>query len=1421
MAKIRLNPLCNSEYDFPQIKGESLQSLFDRFAEETENVNEQTKEYFIILIDGYQVDPDFWPYFKPKPIANILIAIKPQGGEDAPLFGQIAVLAVVIASAYIPGAPVWLPAAAGFAASLIVNSLIKPPPVDIAGLSSGYQAGDSQMYSITGQSNQVKLYGIVPKVYGKHRVFPTIAANPYTDLETAENGELSQFFFAIYDIGLGPAVITDVRIGDTPISAYGEAFYRLVDPNKPDTDEGEWDTATTKTFQYYKGDNEVTEVGVTFPKNSTDPGAIESEYLAVRSAGSTGDGDEQQINLHFSLPQGLIAYNNQGQESTRTVELLVEFAEVGLENWAPFNDLAAVDTFQIVSNIDQETKSITLYYESRATTLNTPYLPYYDVISAGYLAKYKMQAVTNSSFVTTQTVGDIVTFPINVYGFKKGNSTFVSQQFIQIDNMILNGYEIVGKIKTRTEIKPSVFQYTLYSPWPKDIPVFTEYVHRKTSNNITFQYLSWFDWPGSQVTSPSIMPNTLIQEDPSGTVKIVAAKDSPIQSYMSFKPKTDNQVKVRVTRSRSYSAYNYRTVDNITWSNITTRYDREPIVTTKRHTFVEVKIRATDQLNGAIQNLNMVASSVLDIYDGSDWALGETNNPAWIYSDLLKGEINKKPLAVDQLDTTSILEWATFCSEIPTAPVGQTFELGRYESNFVLDYKTTLMQLITQLTSSSQASLNVVNGKYGVLIDKDKTVPTQVFTPRNSSGFKSTKNFSELPDAIRVNYIDESSSWNTSQLTVYSDGYTEVNAVDFDELGTFGCTNYEQSWRFGRYNLAQAKLRKENIGITVDFENLICTRGDYVLLQHDVMKVGGSPARVKSIVSNVVTIDQDFVTVPLTNYGYTIRGIYGIKTSTMTITGLDTATLDGDLPNAGDLIVWGEVDKITIDCIVKAITPSQNESARLTLVEKADAIYTAESTDTLPDYTPNLTSGGITAPSEVQDLAISDSIWDCNGTQYVYYVDLTWTPPLEGIVDAYEAYVDVGEGYELSGLTQSLTYRHEVNTAFIDQAHSFKVLGVSATGEKLILGGVTAVTDTPASKTTAPSDVEDLFANVLNETLQLDWSLVDDCDVNEYEIRFSPSLSSNWQTSVRLQVVGPQTNQVSVQARTGSYFIKAKDFNKNESATAAKAITSIPELFNLNVIDETNDFPDLLGVKDRVEKLNNDLVAVQTAPGVYEPLGYYYYENFLDLGEIYTVRLQSLIEAEGFLYGDVMAQWVTLDSVTALSTVATSDWNVETEYRGTDSFNVMSEWPSMSAISPISEGDPDNWTLWRKFTITDASARIFQFRLKLISNRADVTPRIFDGVIKSDMPDRVYGQDNIVTAASTYSATYSPAFKGPGTTPNLQITFDDASQGDYYVITNKTLAGFDITFYDKTDTVVSRQFDYQAKGYGRLTTSTI
>ncbi len=1437
MIKIRLNAISSNPIDVQFIEGEKLDSLVKRALKENKIDSEDEKilEHFCVFMEGEEIGREFWEYCLVGDRSSILIAPKIRGGDFGQIFKQVAILAAVAVTAaytgggglgftglgWSSGAVALAAGAAAIGSTLILNSIIPPPNAGgFGGFGGSNDYASSQMFSISSQSNAVKKYGYVPKLYGTHKIFPNVAAAPYTEIETDQStGQLVQYFYGVYDFGLGPMTVGGLKIGDTPINEYADVEYRFVDLNKPTVSEGVWDEMVNPSFSLYKGEVEQDSTSVAINENEVD-GGDPSDYQVIRNAATNITSTDQEIILNFVCPNGLVAYGTNAQQYSRTIELDIQFSKVGEDVWRSFNDPTYVYDFTSSGGA------------SGTFDIPLPYPPFTDVeVGTGFDLLFQNVVVTSwgSGGLYTDLFGNKYDLPPDewvidcaTFGFNAGRDTIIvseNDDFV-VGSSVFNNGNFLGYV---TNIVP--YSVSGYSTVTLDrVLVYAIQTHNRT-------LYSRFNLPFDTYYQTFQLGQTVTKSTTFGQSLITRSETGQVYSTFKFKPREIASYKVRIKRVASYSDANFQVQDDLTLYSLLTRFNSEPIITDKRHVFLEIKIRATNQINGAIQNLSAIGSSVLEVYDSntSTWSRQITNNPAWVFADLLTGEVNKKAVDKNRLDTTSLVEWADFCDEIPPPTPTRDFSTKRFQCNFILDYDTTLQGALSTVANAAQASLNIIDGKYGVLLDKLKTIPVQLFTPRNSSNFSSSRNYSNPPDAVKIGFIDPSADWSQGQITVYSDGFDSTNALVFDELESFACTNAEQAWRFGRYMMAQNLLRQESINITVDFENLVCTRGDYVQLSQDVMKVGGTPARVRSVSGNQITIDDGVITILGPSYGYVFRSVSGIYTGSLNVINSNTFDLLGDIPDVGDLIVIGEVGSIVGDYLVKTIVPADEFTAQLTLVEKADAVYDAESTDVFPPYIPNinrtLTAEGV-APGEVQSLEVIANTWYFTGAGYQHYVDLDWDVPLEGgTYEAFEIYADNGTGYNLYTVTRNSYGRYLVDSAFLGTEHSFKVLAVAADGSKLDLGEVGFVTATPMLKTERPSDVESLYINITNEVLQLNWTPVTDVDLKEYLIRYSPIASATWTSSIPLLRTGNTNTLANVQARTGTYLIKAVDYNGNESQVEALAITSIPNLFNLNVVEETSDFPTLTGEKDRVLELDGGLILQTiTSGGVstneYYSEGYYYYASLLELGDIYSVRLQSLIQAEGYTVEDIMDNWITLDSVLALSNSKYSEWDVETQVRYTNQLNVMSAWTTMSAIDPISEGSQDNYNEWRSFTIGDFTGSTFQFRLKLKSNKPSVSPIVIDGVIKADMPDRVYSLNNLTSLISgTYQVSYDPAFFGPGTSPNIQITQDNAQSGDYYVISDKTLNGFKIIFYDNTDTQVVRSFDVSVKGYGRASST--
>lgn len=1396
---------------------------------ERPDIKEKADELFNVTVNGLQIPADMWQFTKLKK-ADIIYVVPALKSGDSNSILRLGVIIAVSALAGPAGAAAFgagtfgaalTTAAIGIVGTYAAYQLFPSPVQGPNGIGEGNDFSGSQMYSISNQSNTVKKYGSVPRIYGRHRMFPVVAANPYIELEADPvTGQLNQYLYSIYDFGFGPNVVTNLKIGNTPIENFTDVTYNLVDFNKPATSEGVWDDSLKTTLSLYKGDNSTENIGVELNGNEL-AGDPQAEWQITRNAAINPNLRKQEIILNFILPRGLYAYDSGGNIQTRTILATLEFSKVGEDTWKSFNgsevDSSSSTGVGIPPNVNLSDYEI-------PDPRDLASLPF-----TRDLVKPTTEWNYTRNQITRNFGGFITGYDRNAYkdyfvGLPAGstyidlptNALLVSGALIQWNN------QTIGTVQS-SAAQGAGMRYTLVAPTTEVIVLQTI---RRTAAAEGTQTLE----QGTQ--SFGVLSAAPAQfAYPPSTLSFSAASTEARFATVKFTPTVPAEYKFRFTRNQTTSAYSASVGDELTLSTVNTRTENAPIVTTKRHTFIEIRIKATGQLNGTIQNLSAEVISVLPVFNGSTWEKEPTTNPAWIFADVLCGEINKRPVDLARLDTASLLDWADFCDEIPDPSPTFTYEQKKYECNFISDFDTTVQSLISKVANAAQASFNIIDGKYGVLIDRRQTSPVQLFTPRNSDNFSSQRGYTEKPNGLKVTYVDPASDWQPQEVIVYDNGFNSDNAETFEDITTFGIISLEQAYRFGRYFMAQNRLRQETISIDVDFEHMVCTRGDFVQYVQPSMKAGGIAARVKKVTGNRVWIDEGVESQIDIDYGYVFRNVTtGVSAAaTLTVVSSDSFDLDGDIPSVGDLFIFGEVGKIVYDCIVKSIQPKDDFAATLILVERADAIFDVDSNDTLPSYDANLSrtlDPNITPPPPVENLAIVANTYNILQSGYEYYMDLDWDPPSGVAYEFFEVYVDNGAGYKYVVSVDGSDYRYIVDQTKLGINHKFKVLAVSATGNKLSLGEVGFVEDIPLAKTTPPSDVVPFNSDITGETLQLFWNLIPDLDAKEYIIRYSPSLTGSWETSTILNRVSSNTDLYATQARTGLYLIKAVDFAGNESAIAASIVTTIPQLFGLNIVEELNDFTALPGVRDRVEVLDGSLVLMKSVDGPvgteeYYPQGYYYYEDLLDLGDIFSVRLQSLIQAEGLIQGDLMINWITLDSVLQLYSPGSSDWDVQTEYRATNDLNVIAAWDAMSNIVAMSSGDEGQFTEWRRFNIGDATGRIFQFRLSLISNKLNVTPRVTNGTIKADMPDRTDAFNNIETVGGVAEVVYSPAFKGPGTSPAIQITLENGQSGDYHAYNEKTLTGFTIAFYDKNGLSVDRTFDAQVKGYGRRSTDSI
>lgn len=412
------------------------------------------------------------------------------------------------------------------------------------------------------------------------------------------------------------------------------------------------------------------------------------------------------------------------------------------------------------------------------------------------------------------------------------------------------------------------------------------------------------------------------------------------------------QYDVRVTRVRTDGPNREAVVSDAQWSALRTIQGDNEAYGNDRHVLMALRIRATDQLNGVVDQLSIRTQSVLRVWSGESFTLEATNNPAWAYLDALTGEQVPRPITDAQINLPEIQAWAAFCDE---AGLGYSW---------VHDGNETLFQRCRAIASTGQGSFSLQDGLYGIVRDSPSEPVTQMITPRNASNVRASRQYRKLPHGIRVKYVDFETGAATgtdAELIVYRDGFTDQNATIFEDFETQGVTSATEASFQGNYYLRQAILRPETFTVDMDWENLAAVRGNRCSLASDVLKVGLASARISSVddINNRITLDSEVEYTTERQYGLRVRQQDGeqvlIPVTAEEVGYVDTLSIgdeDYDL-QPGDLVTYGVLDRETIDTKITRVDPGPDFTATLTLVPAAIDIYDFAND---PIYDPGITN---------------------------------------------------------------------------------------------------------------------------------------------------------------------------------------------------------------------------------------------------------------------------------------------------------------------------------------------------------------------------------------------------------------------------------------------------------------------------------
>lgn len=1358
-------PFSNLQVKRKVLPGSTVEELVGIYvSEKTRKSNIKCK----VEINGFPIDSSKWHLVKPKPGTVVDIHVVPQGGGG----GKKNPIAAVLTIALLVAAPY-----AGFAlaASLVGTAGITFASVGF--LTSAFTVGVGIIGALT-----INALAPPPKQNGTNLDSSDASDSPTQFIEGATNQLL-------------PYGVIPMCLGTN----------RMFPPQaaKPYVETVDGDQYVRQLFTYGWGDDVVVsqlQLGETAIDQFTDVDlehklngdlhtgtnlypevSLEDDYnvLLQQVDGYTVRTTQPNIDeavIDITFPKGLVVYDANGGKVQKTVILDVSYAPTGTTDWSP-----SINSFNPVSANDINITDVSILGGYVFTGGDYFYIGYRkDLVVLDNITGVSSIILGSGVYATAgETIAPIL--PNN----KIRLSTIVVYSSQQISSGTIN-----TTITSHTDDRSPSLVGTI--------------IENSTDFLVT-------------IPSPTVSVHVAAGNLSSPGIKVVDARSEAIRQSTRMVFPANGTYDIRIKRVTADSSDD-KTFDQVFLTAIKNFVHKSP-VKLQGINGTAIRMKATDQLNGSIDQFNVLLQNVIADFNINTgvWEKKITSNPASLYRYVLQCKANAKALPDSKIDIDTLEDWHEHC-------IAQNYTYNR-----MVDYATTVDEILADIAAAGSASSTLIDGKRSVVIDRLTDDIPQIITPRNSWDYQGEMTYPEPPDALRVSFRNEDAGYVQDELIVYNDGFDVNNAVLFETLSLQSCTNSDLAYKTARRHFAAAILRPETHTCMMDVENLSFTRGARTKWLTDVAKVGLGQGRITAVYLNddntlVTGIDiDDTITIPAAGFYFTrirlstgiqlyeeIIAPIGANTGFNFLTPFDVA----NTPEVGDLGGFVEAGK-ELDLVITKIEPAENYTAKITAMDYAPAVFDAEN-GPIPPFTSNITtplefirplSPTLVTMQSDESVMLRNS----DGTLLSRLI-ITLSNPNEGEITTFVK-------YRLSGSTV-------FNNANILEANSNRVVltgfddGMNYDFEIRYRRGNSTIFSAPLAinsykfigASSLPPNVTNFLINIVGDTSLFKWDASTAIDHSNYIMKYTRAFSGVlWETAQVIEDNILET-RLSLAFQPGTYLIKDMDILGNESPDATAIITyDIQSIQNVvETFEEDSTFP---GTKDNVEVQNSALILLDTTLD-----GYYYFNSSLDLGGIYTSFISASVIANGifvnnlFVVDDIFAMSdvfgagdndiFTMDDMFAsddIFGIGTNGWLVELQYRVTND----------------DPGGSPTWSDWLTFVAGNVEFWAIEFRLLLRSLEQNVSPSVTVLQTVIDMPDRIERGDNQTCDHITgLVIVYDPSFKA---NPAVAITIQNGDAFDSLVFTSKDETGFIVKVYNSvTAGYVTRILDYVTSGYGRL-----
>ena len=499
---------------------------------------------------------------------------------------------------------------------------------------------------------------------------------------------------------------------------------------------------------------------------------------------------------------------------------------------------------------------------------------------------------------------------------------------------------------------------------------------------------------------------------------------------------------------------------------------------------------------------------------------------------------------------------------------------------------------------------------------------------------------------------------------------------------------------------------------------------------------------------------------------------------------------------------------------VQGITINADHTVNLQCTEHQDSFYTFGTQQEVASI-PNTTLPNPFTVQPPASVTLSDQLIQYNDGTVIVALDITIGASPDQFVDFFQVEYKLSTESDFIIYAQGSGLTHRVLNVIDQSTYNVRVKAVNSLG---VSSTYVSASRTIIGATAPPSDVTDLSCNISGEEAHLSWEAVGDLDLAFYNLRFSEKVdgTADWLNSVALvEKISRPATSITVPARQGTYLIKAVDKIGNVSPNATAIISNVTSALNFNAVATQSEHPtfggtftDTVLVDGAIELDSSELF--DSASGNFDDetvrffdsgasnadflsSGSYEFADVIDIGAKHTARITASITQ-------------TADNPDDLFDNRSGNFDdASSNFDGDAPVNQNAH------IEIATSDDNVTYTDFRGFVIGEYEARYFKFKVVLISRDSATTPVVSEVSVTVDMKDRIFSGNDIVSGTGTKSVTFTNPFKSGNFA--VGITGQGMATGDYFTVSNKTINGFDVAFFNSSNAGVSKTFDFIAKGF--------